>query len=135
MPGNNGLKDQNLALKWIKVNVKAFGGDPNSITLFGESCGGASVHMHMMSPRSKGLFHRGISESGTALALWNFGQRDKAINVSKEFALSFGCSSTNSRKLINCLRQVKAYDLVKNSGLFVVSISRKILLFVIIENI
>lgn len=70
-PGNFGLKDQALALKWIKKNIKAFGGDPDSITIMGASAGAASVHMHMMSPLSEGLFHRGIVMSGLATAPYN----------------------------------------------------------------
>lgn len=70
-PGNFGLKDQVLALRWIKRNIKAFGGDPNSITIMGASAGGASVHMHMMSPLSEGLFDRCIALSGLATAPYN----------------------------------------------------------------
>ncbi len=48
------LKDQLMALTWVKDNIRAFGGDANRVTLFGESAGAASVHYHILSPRSKG---------------------------------------------------------------------------------
>lgn len=48
------MKDQTFAIKWTRDNIKAFGGDPNKITVFGESVGGASAHMHMLSPLSRG---------------------------------------------------------------------------------
>lgn len=53
-PGNFGLKDQSLALHWVKNNVHLFGGNSGNVTIMGVSAGGASVHMHMMSPLSKG---------------------------------------------------------------------------------
>jgi bile salt-stimulated lipase len=67
VPGNNGIEDQIMALRWIKTNVQYFGGNSDSITLTGMSAGGASVHIHYLSPKSRGLFHRGISQSGTSL--------------------------------------------------------------------
>lgn len=51
-----GLKDQSMALRWVFNNIKSFGGDPNKITIFGMSAGGASVHYHYLSPMSAGLF-------------------------------------------------------------------------------
>jgi len=51
-----GLKDQNMALRWVSRNIEWFGGDPNRVTLFGISSGGASVHYHYLSQMSAGLF-------------------------------------------------------------------------------
>lgn len=55
LPGNNGLKDQVAALKWIQQNIVAFGGNPDSVTITGMSAGASSVHYHMISPMSKGM--------------------------------------------------------------------------------
>ncbi|KAG5891756.1 hypothetical protein JTB14_012490 [Gonioctena quinquepunctata] len=70
VPGNAGLKDMVMALKWVQRNIKQFTGDPNNVTIFGESAGGAAVHYLMLSPMAKGLFHKAIAQSGCATNQW-----------------------------------------------------------------
>ena len=63
--GNYGFMDQQFALKWVKKNIKAFGGNPKEVTIFGESAGGQSVYCNLASPTAKGLFRGAIAESGS----------------------------------------------------------------------
>ena len=55
-------------MSWVQENIAYFGGNPNSVTIFGESAGSLSVAMHLLTPKSNGLFHKAIMQSGTALA-------------------------------------------------------------------
>ncbi|KAK3918128.1 Esterase B1 [Frankliniella fusca] len=108
--GNMGLKDQVAALKWVKKNISSFGGDPKRVTISGESAGGASVHLHMMSPMSQGLFSSAIAESGVAINPWAFTSegRTRAFRLGE----SLGCKAQSSKELIQFLQSVPAEDLV-----------------------
>lgn len=113
-PGNLGLKDQNLALKWVKENIEFFGGDPDSITIFGASAGGVSVQMHMMSPASRGLFNRAICMSGLATAPFNEPTKDP-LSLAKRQAEVVGIENIDSlstQELVQKLREVNASLLV-----------------------
>ncbi|XP_053624846.1 juvenile hormone esterase [Plodia interpunctella] len=111
-PGNNGLKDQQEALRYIQKTIASFGGDKNSVTLFGESAGGASAHFHMLSDSSQGLFHKAISESGTALVPWAEAAPGEALKNAFRLAKFLGCPQAPSPKMINCLRTKDSYDII-----------------------
>ena len=69
--GNYGILDHIAALEWVRDNIAGFGGDPDNVTIFGESAGGASIYALLATPLAKGLFHRAISES-TWITIWIF---------------------------------------------------------------
>ncbi|XP_051884638.1 fatty acyl-CoA hydrolase precursor, medium chain-like [Pristis pectinata] len=102
MKANLGMLDQIEALKWVQENIKSFGGDPSSVTIFGESAGGVSVSLLLGSPLAKGLFHRAISESGTALFEMVFNPDPKS--TVQALANKTGCGQDTSWELVSCLR-------------------------------
>lgn len=86
VPGNAGMKDQVAALKWVNKNISRFGGDPDNVTIFGESAGGASVSHHLVSPMSKGLFKRAIAQSGVTTCSWakTFKPYERALVLARQ---------------------------------------------------
>ncbi len=125
--GDYGLMDQQAALRWVKANIGAFGGNAENVTIFGESAGGASVCDQVASPTAKGLFERGISISG----FYNFNvntiwwQADckstlqteaQAQQAGAAFAQSVGCGSASD--VAACLRAVPTATLVEKAGTY-----------------
>uniref|UniRef100_A0A8C0DMX2 Carboxylic ester hydrolase n=1 Tax=Balaenoptera musculus TaxID=9771 RepID=A0A8C0DMX2_BALMU len=107
--GNWGHLDQLAALHWVQENIANFGGDPGSVTIFGESAGGESVSILVLSPLAKNLFHRAISESGVALTSILVQTDMKAAKI----AVFAGCKTTTSAVLVHCLRQKTEDELLE----------------------
>nr|CAD7459869.1 unnamed protein product [Timema tahoe] len=117
-PGNIGLKDQVTALRWVRDNIARFGGDPGSVTIFGESAGGASVHYHMISPLSRGLFHRAISQSGTALCPFAYAPGGTSKHQAEKLAVLLDCPTNSSEALVSCLRKKEASEIIETDYAF-----------------
>ena len=106
---NYGIMDQQLALKWVQQNIAAFGGDPSNVTIFGQSGGGTAVMANLVSPLSKGLFHRAINESGTRI-----GDTDAAmaLQAGKDFATAAGCTDQSAA----CLRALSIEQILDHQA-------------------
>ncbi|XP_072551548.1 cholinesterase-like [Salminus brasiliensis] len=111
--GNAGLFDQRLALSWVTENIATFGGDPSSVTLFGESAGAGSVGHHMLSVGSHSLFHRAVLQSGSPNAVWAATEAAEAWNRSLTLAQLLNCPLGPSNDVLACLRTIDPKKIVK----------------------
>jgi para-nitrobenzyl esterase len=108
--GNYALLDAIAALAWVQRNIRAFGGDPGRVLLFGESAGAAHTCMLLVSPAAKGLFHAALMESGSCRAL-PLAEREAG---GAQLAEQWGCAS--AADVATCLRQLPATTLVGQLG-------------------
>ncbi len=125
--GNYALRDQQEALRWVRRNISKFGGDPDNVTIYGASAGGSSVCAHTASPVSKGLFHKGIAQSGEYNSLldkdttWqpqdcksDLPTLAEAEQTGDRFAAAVGCGEAVD--VAACLRAVPVKTLLEKSG-------------------
>ena len=119
-PGNVGLLDQTLALQWVQDNIAAFGGNPDKVTIFGESGGGMSVFSHLLSPISQPLFSNAIIQSMAVL----HNTPVQAQNATVQLGDLLNCDSDDLDSIVDCLREASAEEVtnkqwevkVKSSG-------------------
>jgi para-nitrobenzyl esterase len=106
--GNYLFLDLIASLKWMRENIAAFGGDPDNVTIFGESGGGAKVSIMMSSPLAKGLFHRAICESGTALVILQGKSLAQVENSGETLFEKLGINSLEQARAIPIAQIIKA---------------------------
>ena len=117
---NYGLQDQQFAFDWVKRNIAGFGGDPQRVTIFGESAGGLSVLSHMASPTAYGLFGAAIVESGSyGLAPPNVPSLSQAEAAGAAVATGIGCAATDTA----CLRAASVQQVLAQQASPVLALS------------
>lgn len=113
--GNFALQDTRAALMWVQKNIASFGGDPSTVTIFGESAGSSLVECHLVAPKSNGLFHRAIMQSG---AFDNYTIQAEPDLHFKEFVSYTNCkASLDKADLMKCLRAIPIID-ATDTGLY-----------------
>ncbi|XP_050072997.1 juvenile hormone esterase-like [Anopheles maculipalpis] len=109
--GNAALKDQYQALRWVSENISHFNGDPNNVTLFGESAGAISVHLHLLSPQSTQYFHKAICQSSVALA--DYAVPNDTLGNSRRLARLINPTASTDPEILQTLQTAHAKQLAE----------------------
>ncbi|XP_031843415.2 uncharacterized protein LOC116431728 [Nomia melanderi] len=117
-PGNFGLKDQLLVLKWVQRNIRAFGGDPKKVTLAGQNMGSVCVHIHALSNKSEHMFSRVIMQGGLVSQAFSFHHDPLYFDAAKRLGGKNNCPTNDSYSLVNCLRRLTASKVMETSLVF-----------------
>lgn len=110
--GNYGLLDQQFALRWVRQNIPAFGGDRNRVTVFGQSAGGYSVCALLSAPSAAGLFQRAITQSGPCS--FPLPTREVSEASGAKFIQKVGCERSSAQETVDCLRQLDVQTVLNN---------------------
>jgi len=111
---NNSILDMVLALEWVRDNISNFGGDPNNVTIFGQSGGGAKVNTLMAMPKAKGLFHKAINQSGSFRSAML--EKEDTQAIAKETMAQLGLTQSNVDSIQNIPFEVLAKASTKALG-------------------
>nr|CAD7196201.1 unnamed protein product [Timema douglasi] len=122
---NNGLRDQVMALRWVRDNISQFGGDPHNVTIFGESAGATSVHALLLAPSSEGLFHKAIAQSGTVLLC----QLKSTVSNQRAFRLgkALGCETKDPQTLVEFLRTIPDQEIILAQGKALTDVEKSVI--------
>lgn len=139
-PGNYGIKDVQMALVWIQENIDSFNGNPESVTLMGNSAGAGTTHLLALSKKTEGLFHRYILLSGAATAPWNNRPTTAYRQLCLELARRVGClpqlndiivsnettteayvekfTIEDDEEMMKCMRRIDAREIIRTASTF-----------------
>ncbi|XP_065091204.1 juvenile hormone esterase-like [Ochlerotatus camptorhynchus] len=131
-PGNAGFKDQVMALRWVRDHISAFGGRSDSVTLMGYSAGALSNTLHMVSPMSRGLFHRVIVMSASGVSQVQIPTNQ--IELARKQAELLKCGTDSVAQMVECLREKPASDFADSlEAMFVLSWNPVLLWTAVVE--